>query len=159
MIELFLSLLIIAGVMWVYWKIRSKPRGMGKSKAKVVTKTGEGPSGSLPGSSTKGNQPIRVKRREIPYWKKRGWKRRNGNLEGYFRTKYGSFKGKVKSYRRNPTVYIYDPPSVLKNHNHWACFQPRGEEVFEIHFSKQRAMDAGAAIESVEKIIKEAFEK
>lgn len=98
-----------------------------------------------------------VRHKEKPYWKRRGWKKSNGNLTGYYRTKYGSFKGKIKDYRTKPEVLIYNPPKQLNNHAHSNCFFSKGGGKFKVHF-KQKIDKPSIAIQSVEKILRESFQ-
>lgn len=121
-----------------------RPNTRTKSKPKVKT--------------TKTNKkPTVVKRSEDPYWKRRGWKKNNGNLVGYYRTKYGSFKGTIEDYRGKPEVYIYSPPVELKNHLHYQCFFHRGNGKYFVHFSRG-VPNPSIAIETVEQILRESFQ-
>ena len=53
-------------------------------------------------------------------------------------------------------VYIYDPPSVLRNHKHYQCFIHRGIGWYEVHFLNEiKGIDD--AILNVQRLIAEAY--
>lgn len=99
-----------------------------------------------------------VRHEEKPYWKRRGWKKQGRDLTGYYRTRYGTFKGKIKDYQSDPKVLIYNPPKQLNNHDHSNCFFSRGGGKFQVHF-KQKVDKPSIAIQSVEKILRESFQQ
>jgi hypothetical protein len=103
---------------------------------------------------------ITVSRSRQNYAKEQGWKDKSGGwfgssqLEGYYRTKFGSFKGQIKP--DSLAFYIFKPPKELKNHSHWACFSHRGGGKYSIHFSV-RPNDIDSGILMVERILHESF--
>jgi len=99
-----------------------------------------------------------VRHEEKPYWKRRGWKKQGRGLTGYYRTRYGTFKGKIEDYRSNPKVFIYNPPKQLNNHDHSSCFFSKGGGKYQVHF-KQKVDKPSIAIQSVEKILRESFQQ
>ncbi len=98
-----------------------------------------------------------VERKEIPYWQERGWKPSDDLFEGYFRTRYGSWRGKAEvSPAGNVKMYICEPPKQLKEHDHWVCFNKRPKGWYFIH-TVGRLKDVSAGIMQVEQILNEAF--
>jgi hypothetical protein len=103
---------------------------------------------------------IKVERSRRPYHEEQGWQHTNGlfssKLTGYYRTRYGSFKGKIE-LGFNPSFYIHNPPAELRDHSHWICFSARSGGWYSIHFST-RPRDVDSGIMTVERLITEAFE-
>ncbi|MCK4351854.1 hypothetical protein KAW65_00410 [candidate division WOR-3 bacterium] len=99
---------------------------------------------------------IVVERSKKPYWQERGWKRHRWMYTGYYRTRYGSWDGKIENITCYPKFYIHNPPSKLQQHPHWECFICRGRRWFLIHF-KQNPRNIDSGIIQVERIINEAF--
>jgi len=104
--------------------------------------------------------PITVSRSRKSYAQEQGWLDKGGgwfgspHLVGYYRTKFGSFKGEI--IPASLSFYIFKPPKELKNHSHWACFSHRGGSKYSIHFAYlPRDIDSG--IMQVERILHEAF--
>lgn len=88
-----------------------------------------------------------VQRSSTTYLKEQGWKLINGwpdaQWVGYYRTRFGSFKGKVESLS-SPCFYIHNPPEALRRHSHWACFSDRGSGWYRVHFRKMpKELDSG----------------
>lgn len=97
-------------------------------------------------------QPIVVPRSENPYWAEAGWRNEGSVYKGFFRSRFGSFEGKVEKGR----FFIFEPPPELQHHPHWICFNHQGNGWYFIHFSvPPRDMDSG--IRRVEGILNEAF--
>lgn len=99
-----------------------------------------------------------VKRNIAPLWKERNWNKQGNTYKGFFRTKYGSYKGEIiERYQGYIQFYIFNPPKCLARHSHFACFIPKEGKKYEIHFSKKaRTLDEG--IMSIEKILSEAHQ-
>ena len=117
------------------------------------------PAGSAPPAPR--TPGIRHRRSRVgqKYWEEQGWKLRGQVLEGYYRTHYGSFKGRIELFRSGEHLfYIDNPPSQLQSHPHWVCFTHRGGRRYWIHFSlKPENVDAG--IITIEKILCQAIER
>lgn len=98
-----------------------------------------------------------VKRDQRPYWKQRGWRSTlTGTFVGWYRTQFGSWRGKAKRRRSGGVkLFIHAPPAVLENHSHWACFRPRSGGWYFIHMNG-RVQDLSSAILEVERILTEA---
>lgn len=100
-----------------------------------------------------------VKRSEKPYWEQRGWKKSFGEYHGFYRTTYGSYRGKATiSPSGQIELFIYNPPKCLEGHSHWQCFMKRKDGSFFIHNNKSGEFDLSSGIMDVERIIKEAYE-
>jgi hypothetical protein len=100
---------------------------------------------------------LTVKRSSATYLIQQGWKLTKGSerrWEGYYRTRYGSFRGKVE-HSSPPKFYIHNPPEPL-HHHHWACFTEASGGWYSIHF-KIRPKDADSGVMEIERLINEAF--
>jgi hypothetical protein len=100
----------------------------------------------------------RVRRRELPYWQERGWRRAADTYTGAYQTPYGSFLGSIEDRGFNHLrFYITDPPPELKRSSHWACFQPRGRKGYLVHMAR-RPRDVSSGIMTIERLITDAFQ-
>lgn len=100
---------------------------------------------------------ITVKRSARPYLIQQGWKLTHGlerQWEGYYRTRYGSYKGKIER-SSSPKFYIHNPPEPLRQH-HWACFTELPGGWYSAHF-KKLPKDADSGVMAIERLINEAF--
>ncbi|MBS3788538.1 hypothetical protein KGY79_10140 [Candidatus Bipolaricaulota bacterium] len=164
-IAAFLIVLVGVGSFWWLLSRNSQRRAEEEPRGRSLNHS-EG-TGFWPRSLSKvrtftskptGNTNV-VRHKEKPYWKRRGWKKQGRNLTGYYRTRYGTFKGRIEAYRSNdPEVFIYNPPKQLNNHDHSNCFFSRGGGKFKVHF-KQKVDKPSIAIQSVEKILRESFQQ
>lgn len=93
------------------------------------------------------------------YWEDQGWKYSGYELNGYYRTYYGAFRGRIQlSNSGLHRYYIFSPPPQLKKHPHWACFVYKGDDMYWVHFSTEpKNVDTG--IVTIETIIREALER
>ncbi len=103
-------------------------------------------------------QPTVVQRRFAPLWQEKGWKRERKHYHGYYRTRYGAWRGLiVERYKGFIQFFVYSPPGCLRHHSHAACFIPKGGNQYEVHFSK-RARTPDEGIMAIERIFTEAHE-
>jgi hypothetical protein len=88
---------------------------------------------------------------------RRGWVQEDKWCYGYYRTKYGSFEGKVRfKLLGPPKYYLRYPPDELKRHRHWGCFARHDNGWYSVHFSlPPRSLDDG--IKNMEELIVSAF--
>jgi hypothetical protein len=104
-------------------------------------------------------RPIPVKRSTATYMTQQGWQRHNWfgipEWRGYYRTRFGSFKGKIEP-STPPKLYIHNPPAALRRHSHWPCFTPRNDGWYSIHFSIVPT-DWDSAILTIERLLHESF--
>lgn len=102
---------------------------------------------------------ITVNRSSISYIKQKGWKFTHSLVsprwEGYYRSCFGSFRGKVETLS-SPHFYIHKPPEVLRRHSHWACFTDRSGGWYSVHF-RTMPKDLDSGVMTIERIIHEAF--
>lgn len=114
----------------------------------------------LPWSATTESSQLNgrvVQRNSVPFFQERGWRRKNGSLRGFYRTRHGSFEGWIKNpFSKNADYYIKRPPKAVVSGPHGACFTERRREVFSIHFSP-RPRDVNTGIRAVERVILEAL--
>ena len=107
-------------------------------------------------------KPIAVKRTTsaITYMEKMGWQLYTSTTlpewRGYFRTKFGSYKGSIIA-STPPKFYIHNPPKGLKErHSHRACFAPTECGWYSVHFSiVPKDLDSGVI--KLERILSEAY--
>ena len=111
------------------------------------------------------NLPITIKRKPKTYIQGQGWELsggRNPQWNGFFRTKFGSFKGRiVPKGEANRRFFIHNPPAALRNH-HWACFtEMKGMEQdgwYAVHLLPF-PQDIDSGVLAIERVIDEAFKK
>jgi len=97
-----------------------------------------------------------VNRNITPLWQERKWSKSGSLYLGYYRTPYGAYKGEiVEQYQGYGRYYIFNPPSCLSRHSHYACFIPKGGNKYEVHFS-EKANNVDEGIMAIEKILAEA---
>ena len=89
----------------------------------------------------------------------RGWEKRGRWCYGYYRTRYGSFQGKIRlrSFYAGD-FYLRHPPEPLKTHEHWPCFIPGDSGWYMLHFDKKPNM-VEDGIKTIEALISSAFFK
>jgi hypothetical protein len=102
--------------------------------------------------------PVIVKRTILPLWVIRRWKRHENVFEGYYRTPYGSFEGKiVRRHKGSFDYFLTDPPECLWAHPHGRCFIHVAGNTYRVHFQTQGDhVDAG--ILAIEHTLAEAHE-
>jgi hypothetical protein len=109
--------------------------------------------------------PITIKRRPKGYLPEQGWELSGGlnpQWNGYYRTRFGSYKARVvPKAEPNRRYFIHNPPESLRNH-HWACFtEMKGMEQggwYAVHllpFPK----DIDSGVLAIERVIDEAYKK
>jgi len=100
--------------------------------------------------------PNNVRRSFDPMWKKRGWHRDGRTYLGYFRTRYGVYKGIIlERFIGYTQFFIFNPPKCLKYHSHSICFFYKGDNKYEVHFTpKPKCADEG--IMAIERVLTEA---
>jgi hypothetical protein len=105
-------------------------------------------------------QPVRVvgKNKEYTYWQENGWRKVGNRYNGFFRTKYGTWRGIIiENYHNDHSFYIFTPPDILRKSDHWECFTHKGNGLYSIHFSR-KPKDISSGILTVEQLITESFE-
>jgi hypothetical protein len=101
---------------------------------------------------------ISVKRREIPYWRERGWTRDGNNYTGSYQTPYAAFQGWIEERWSNINFFLYNPSPEIRRHSHWVCFAPRGNEWYLVHMAR-RPKDVSSGIITIERLITEAYQQ
>ncbi len=102
---------------------------------------------------------IRVERREIPYWRERGWTRTGRTYAGSYQTPYGAVYGLIEEgLSGHIEFYIYDPPREIRDHSHWTCFVPHGDDWYLVHMAK-RPMDVSSGLLTIERLLTEAYRR
>lgn len=108
----------------------------------------------------RGHAPtISVQRREIPYWRERGWTCDGHNYTGSYQTPYAAFQGRIEeSWSGGIKFFLYNPSRQIRNHSHWICFAPRGKDWYMVHMAR-RPKDVSSGILTIERLITEAYEQ
>jgi hypothetical protein len=111
-----------------------------------------------PSRVARGRAPrVLVERREIPYWRERGWTRDGNTYAGSYQTPYGSFHGWIEERSfGNVDFFLYSPSAEIRRHRHWVCFAPRGEDWYLVHMAR-RPKDVSSGILTIERLITEAY--
>ena len=100
---------------------------------------------------------ISVERREIPYWRERGWTYDGRNYAGSYQTPYAAFQGYIEERWSGSKFFLYNPSAQIRRHNHWVCFTNRGNDWYSIHMAR-RPKDVSSGILTIERLITEAYE-
>lgn len=96
-------------------------------------------------------QPVR--RSLLPYWQEAGWAKTGNVYQGTFQTRFGAFQGWIEE--RSPydiKFYVLNPPPQVLNSQHGPCFQPRGNNWYDVHMAV-RPRDVGSGICEIERLI------
>jgi hypothetical protein len=101
-----------------------------------------------------------IRRNPDRYLKQQGWTPallgKVTQWQGYYRTRYGGFKGRVVASASPPSFYVYKPPEKLKRHSHWSCFSNQGNGWHSVHF-KRVPKDLDSGVMAIERIINESM--
>ena len=110
------------------------------------------------GNVTPGNRSGNVVARATrTLWQERGWKRRGDTLKGYYRTRFGSFEGRIeKAFSRAPKFFMRSPPRQILKSRHGACFHERAGGWYWVPFYP-RARDLTTGILRIEHLIQEVM--
>ena len=107
----------------------------------------------------RGHAPtIHVLRREIPYWQERGWTRDRNRYTGLYQTSYAAFQGWIAEERFGTDFFLYCPSPQIREHSHWSCFAPRGNDWYLVHMA-QRPKDVSSGIITIERLIADAYQQ
>jgi hypothetical protein len=101
-----------------------------------------------------------INRSSKTYLAEKGWRRFKSSpgyeWHGYYRSRYGSFKGRVLA-SASPSFYVYKPPEALKlKHSHSACFSSHGDGWYSVHF-KRIPGDPDSGVMAIERILTESM--
>lgn len=107
---------------------------------------------------------ILINRSSKTYLSEKGWRRFKSypgyEWQGYYRTRYGSFKGRVRQGSASTlphSFYVYKPPEALKlKHPHSACFSSQGNGWYSVHF-KRAPKDADSGVMAIQRILTESI--
>ena len=108
----------------------------------------------------RGHAPtVLVQRRELPYWQERGWTRSDNTYTGNYQTAYAAFEGWIEQDRSGQiNCFLRHPSAEIRSHNHWVCFQHRGQDWYLVHMGRQ-PKDVSSGIITIERLITEAYKK
>lgn len=100
---------------------------------------------------------VRVNRREIPYWRERGWAHYGNSYTGWYQTPDAAFRGRIEEERSGRlTFYLLNPSTEIRHSSHWQCFAPRADSWYLVHMSR-RPKDVSSGIITIERLITEAY--
>jgi hypothetical protein len=107
----------------------------------------------------RGHAPtVRVERREIPYWRERGWTRDGNRYTGSYQTPYAAFQGSIEeTWSGSCNYFLYNPSREIQTCSHWACFVPRESGWYMVHMAR-RPKDVSSGIITIERLITEAYQ-
>ena len=91
-----------------------------------------------------------------PYWQIRGWRKHGKTLTGAYRTPRGSFVGKIEMKWGQVSFLILNPPAEILDGPHGACFRPREQGWYWVHFGKVSS-DIDSGLVAIEVLIHEAL--
>ena len=98
-----------------------------------------------------------INRSSKTYLTEKGWRKSKSypgyEWQGYYRARYGSFKGRVLA-NASPSFYVYRPPEALKLNSHSACFSSQGNGWYNVHF-KRVPKDVDSGVMAIERILTE----
>ena len=116
-----------------------------KSKVKVIPFNSKNPKTVIPDNT--------------PLYIKRGWMKKGNQYQGYYRTRYGSWRGLIERRGDKFIVIIVSPPKDrLKKHKRWVCFHHKKGNHWSIHLAiNPKDGDISAIIYYVEKIINDSY--
>jgi hypothetical protein len=103
---------------------------------------------------------VTVARSRKSLLEERGWQKAGfgpfARWEGYYRTRFGSYKGKIE-FSYPPKFFVKDPPEGLAQHEHRACFTDLNNGGWRsVHFRVQ-PKDLDSGVVKIERILDEAF--
>jgi hypothetical protein len=99
-----------------------------------------------------------VQRDTRPVWMQKRWRQQGNEYHGYFRTRFGSWKGRMYvSPSGRVDLFIHNPPDALHRHPHWACFSALKDGWYSIHH--YGIYELSSAIVHIESMLAEAFQK
>ncbi len=101
---------------------------------------------------------ISVERREIPYWRERGWAYDGQNYTGSYQTPYAALQGYIEERWSSSNFFLHNPSDQIRRHSHWSCFVPRGNDWYMVHMAR-RPKDVSSGILTIERLITEAYEQ
>jgi hypothetical protein len=101
-----------------------------------------------------------VRRDQRPLWQQKNWKRSENEYHGYYRNRFGAWKGKITvSLARRVEILIQNPPRAMSKHHKWACFHALDNDWYSIHHHGVKNGDVSSAIVQIESILTEAIKE
>ena len=100
--------------------------------------------------------PALVRVDETELWRRQGWSRSGNRYEGWYRTRFGAWRGRIEKRGDIFCPRIFDPPlRQLRRHPRWICFHlvkgkwwridlainPAGRDVDSVLFNIERILD------------------
>lgn len=87
------------------------------------------------------------------HFRRKGWRRRGRTATGYYRTRRGSWQGKIRyDFAGGLAYYVHDPPDRILNGPHGMCFtDDEGSSTsrgwYRVHFARRpNDVDSGLLI-------------
>lgn len=100
----------------------------------------------------------RCPRNTQAFYEERGWRLQGDSLHGWYRTRCGSFQGRIeRPFGQSARYFIYRPPDRLLRGPHGLCFHERAKDQFEVHWST-KPPDVNTGILRMEHTLLEALQ-
>lgn len=95
-----------------------------------------------------------------PLHVKRGWEQHGNTYRGYYRTRYGAWRGEIRKVGDIFKVLIFKPPiDQLEKHSRYACIREVSNGKYRIDLHKNpKDKDIGAIIFYVENLIVQSYQ-
>lgn len=108
----------------------------------------------------KGSEPVHVKANSLPYHIERGWRKNAKGYEGYYRSRFGAFRGEIEQRGNGDyKFYIVNPPIEVLTGPHKPCFTDNGYNRFHIHFAIDAKNNVDSGVMAVERLLTESFKR
>lgn len=102
------------------------------------------PSLVVLGTRTVSGRTVTRIQRSPHLYPEKGWHLAGDVLKGYYRTRHGSFEGRIENPSGAPCFFIFKPPGELLNGPHAPCFKETSKNLYRIHWSREpENVDAG----------------
>ena len=109
------------------------------------------------------HKPVLVRSKALPLWQELGWVRRGNEYKGFYRTNYGSYRGRI--IRKLDGIFGFfielndRTCEVLRSHPQGGCFVPCGGVTSNWYIVRQNrfARNVDGGIMEIHRIIEEAF--
>lgn len=94
-------------------------------------------------------------------WRRQNWVKKGNCYEGWYRTRFGAWQGRIERRGDIFKPTIFDPPvQQLKKHPRWVCFGRIKGKWWRIHLAINPAgQDVDSVLFNVERILDESFLK
>ena len=108
---------------------------------------------------THGPAPGLIAVDETALWRRQGWTQTGNRYDGWYRTRFGAWQGRIERRGDIFKPIIFDPPlDELRLHSRWDCFRRVRGNWWRIHLAINPAgQDVDSVLFNVERILDESF--